>query len=73
MKEKKVSASFTVEAAFIMPIVILLTAWILHMAIALYIKVDDAASDITEVRAVDSLKLFRDKSKLEEVVENILK
>lgn len=69
---KRVNANFTVEAAYIMPIVILLSAWLIHLAIGLYEKVEQSASDIHLVEDQDSLKDFREKKNLEKILDKLM-
>lgn len=49
---------FTVEAAFLVPILILLTAFFLQTTISLYSEVDQAAQDTAALREMDSVEYF---------------
>lgn len=62
----RLRGSFTVEAAFLIPVIILLTAFFLNTAIALYGTVDRAAGDGEEVKKLDSVELFLDAVRLRE-------
>ena len=55
----QVMASFTVEAAFIMPVVILLLAWTMQLAVGLYGKVEAESADLTQIEKIDSVSQFK--------------
>lgn len=50
--------SLTVEASFLFPVLILLLAFILNMAIGLYETVDRTAADWETVKNLDSTEMF---------------
>ncbi|MBQ9022922.1 MAG: hypothetical protein IJ108_03275 [Eubacterium sp.] len=64
-------ASFTVEAAMIMPVVIILLIFMLHLTIGLYENVSEAAENITSVEKLDSVKTFRGLSTGKELMEGL--
>lgn len=64
-------ASFTVEAALIMPVVIVLLVFILHLTIGLYENVSEAAENIIKIEELDSVKLFRGLSGGKELMEGL--
>lgn len=64
-------ASFTVEAAMIMPVVIVLLVFMLHLTIGLYENVSEAAENITKVEKLDSVKTFRGLSAGQELMEGL--
>ena len=70
-EEGKVRASFTVEAAMIMPVVIVLLVFMLHLTIGLYENVSEAAENITKVEKLDSVKTFRGLSAGKELMEGL--
>lgn len=55
----KAKASFTVEAAFLMPVVILLLAGICHLTIGLYQTTAESAQDIHIVQEIHAVPMFR--------------
>ena len=59
MKDLRLRGSYTVEAAFLMPMIILILAWTLSLTIALYERVDEYASEYDTVEDFDSAKRFR--------------
>ena len=71
MIQKTVNGSFTMEAVFLFPILVFLILFLLLNAISLYEEADQAASDIKEVRQMDSLEIFLNESKLDIVKEAI--
>ncbi len=64
-------ASFTVEAALIMPVVIVLLVFLLHLTIGLYENVSKTADNITRIEELDSVKLFRGLSGGKELMEGL--
>lgn len=59
MKDVRLRGSYTVEAAFLMPMIIVILAWTLSLTIALYAQVDRYASEYDTVEDFDSAKRFR--------------
>ena len=68
---KGLPAVFTVEAALLMPSVILLLVWILHLSIGLYEAVDAAAGSFEPVQEIDSLKNFYRVTFLKDTVQHL--
>lgn len=68
---KRLKASFTVEAALIMPVVIVLLVFLLHLTIGLYENVSEVAENITRIEELDSVKLFRGLSTGKELMEGL--
>lgn len=64
-------ASFTVEAAMIMPVVIVLLVLMLHLTIGLYENVTQAAENITKIEELDTVKTFRGLSNGKEIMEGL--
>lgn len=54
-------ASFTVEAAFLLPLIIVLTAWMIQLTIGLYESVSETAENITLVTELDAVSMFRER------------
>ena len=69
MKRRKLKGSFTVEAAFLFTIIVLLTAFFLQTAISLYGTVDNAAVIGEELKEIDGVELFLDAAKLNELIK----
>lgn len=65
-------ASFTVEAAFLMPVVIILLAWMIHLTIGLYETTSEAADNIRQVEELDTVSLFRNLSGASDMLEKYL-
>lgn len=59
--KKQVQGSFTVEAVFLVPIIIFLTAFIFQTAIALYREVDAASADLKVLEQLDTVEKFKEK------------
>lgn len=55
----RVRGSYTVEAAFLLPVIILLLAWTLHLSINLYAQVESAAASYEKAEDFDAAKRFR--------------
>ncbi len=53
-------ASFTVEAAFLYPIIVILIAFILYLSMSWYVTVRTAAEDTEELRELDTRTYFLD-------------
>lgn len=62
-KCKSIRASFTVEAAFIMPIVVLLLVWCVSLALDLHTQVKKSAGEFSKVEKIYSVEEFRTLSK----------
>lgn len=62
---KTEKGSFTVEAAFLFPILILLIAFFLQTAIGLYCEVERASQDVTVLRQMDSVENFLRGARIE--------
>lgn len=72
-REKRgLRGSFTVEAAFLFPILVFLTAFVLQTAIALYEDADRAAADAAELEKTNGLELFWDAVRIKELKEEFL-
>lgn len=65
-------ASFTIEAALLMPIIILLFAWMLHLTIGLYERTTEAADAWEQVEEIDSAGLFRQYAWTHEMLDDFL-
>jgi len=61
--------SFTVEAVFLFPVIVLLLAFILHLSMDWYGSVQQAAADVDVLRELDSRSLFLDQSTLREILD----
>jgi hypothetical protein len=57
--KRKLQASFTVEAAFLMPVTILLLIWVISLSIDLYTRVDERAENLERIEKQNSVKEFR--------------
>ncbi len=64
--------SFTVEAAMLMPVIILLLAWLIRLSIGLYEATDAAAAAIGPLRDLDSLQSFRRVMLAKETIQQLL-
>ncbi len=53
-------ASFTVEAAFLYPIIVILIAFILYLSMSWYVTVRTASEDTEELRELDTRTYFLD-------------
>ncbi len=53
-------ASFTVEAAFLYPIIVILIAFILYLSMSWYVTVRTASEDTEELRELDTRAYFLD-------------
>ena len=58
---KELSASVTVEAAFVVPVVVLLLMLVMQTGISLYTETKTAAQDFIEAEEWDAAKAFRRK------------
>ena len=67
MQRKKLRGSFTVEAAFLFPVIILLTAFFLQTAISLYETVEEASANSKELKKINSVELFLDAVRINEL------
>lgn len=67
MKNIKMHGSYTVEAAFLFPVVVLLCAFLLNTAISLYQCVDREAGDTKQLQEMDSVELFYKSAQAEEI------
>ena len=56
---KTAGGYFTVEAAFIMPVIVLLLVWLVSLAIGLYENVAVTAEAIDAVTEIDAPGMFR--------------
>lgn len=70
--KKTCSGTFTVEAAFIFPILVFLIAFFLQTAILLYSEVDHVAQDVTALRELNNVENFLRCFQMENVKEIIL-
>jgi Flp pilus assembly protein TadG len=68
-KRGHVSGSLTVEAAILMPVLILLMCWVLHLSIGMYGQVEEASADIRQAQKIDSVKLFRSSQTRKDLVK----
>lgn len=66
--KKYVEGSFTIEASFLMPILILLFVFLLHLTIRLYVKVDQTASEYHQVQEIKSTEIFRKTEWIRDIV-----
>lgn len=71
MEPRGLRASFTVEAAFLFPVIVLLTAFFFHTAIAQYGTVEKAAAGSEDLKNVKSVELFLDAARLNELKKEI--
>ncbi len=67
--KKYVEGSFTIEASFLMPILILLFVFLLHLTIRLYVKVDQTASEYHQVQEIKSTEIFRKTEWIRDIVQ----
>ena len=67
----RAAASFTVEAAFLMPVVILLLVWTMHLAVGLYTRVDAEASDLRQIEQIDAVRQFINLESAKDLLEAI--
>lgn len=65
-------ASFTIEAAFLMPIIIILLAWTIQLTIGLYEKTSETAENIRQVEELDTVSQFRNFSAASDLLEKYL-
>lgn len=72
-RELTLQGNYTVEAAFIFPIIILLMAGMLQISIRLYQKVDTVASDLTKLEQIDSVRDFRVAEFAEKLINELEK
>lgn len=56
--KKTTRGSFTVEASFLFPILVLLTAFFLQASISLYSEVAKTAQDTAQLRELDGVEIF---------------
>ena len=68
-KRGHVSGSLTVEAAILMPVLILLMCWVLHLSIGMYGQVEETSADIRQAQKIDSVKLFRSSQARKDLVK----
>ena len=67
---KKVAGSLTVEAAFMMPLLLAVFLLAAHSGILMYMECQNIVSELKEEKSIDTLKLFYWHSVLEDGVEN---
>lgn len=72
LKARTVKGSFTVEASFLFPLLVLLIAFFLQTAISLYCEVEQASQDVTALQQMDSVKNFLRGARIESLKEIIL-
>lgn len=58
MKDGRVRASFTVEAAFLFPILMLLIALCMNTAIDFYTETKEASQDTAALEEMDTQRIF---------------
>ena len=68
---RKVAGSYTVEAAFLFPIIILVLAFVLRLSIGLYVTVREAAEDTESVTELDTREMFLDSAQIQNFLENL--
>lgn len=71
--KKTVKGIFTVEAAFLFPVVILLTVFCLQTAIALYGEVAEASEDVSALRELDCFEVFWRDMQIDKVKEAVFR
>ena len=67
----KLAGSYTVEAAFLFPIIILVLAFVLRLSIGLYVTVREAAEDTESVTELDTRGMFLDSNQIQNFLENL--
>ncbi|MCD8366246.1 MAG: hypothetical protein LUC83_10680 [Clostridiales bacterium] len=60
--------SFTVEAAFLFPMIVLLAAFVLHVSMDWYEVVHEASADVDALLQLDTRTCFINQSALREVL-----
>lgn len=68
---RKLAGSYTVEAAFLFPIIILVLAFVLRLTIGLYVTVREAAEDTESVTELDTREMFLDSAQIQNFLENL--
>ncbi len=71
LKTKTEKGSFTVEASFLFPMLVLLIAFFLQTAISLYSEVEQASQDVKALQQMDSVQNFLRGARIESLKEII--
>ncbi len=61
--------SFTIEAVFLFPAIVLLIAFMLHLSMDWYESIRQAASDVDVLRQLDTRTCFLNQSMLREILD----